>query len=575
MMDLVNWKIGGQQGEGIDSTGDILATACNRLGYYIYGYKLFSSRIKGGHTNYKIRIATKRVLSTSDDLQILVALDQESIDLETQELVPGGLVIADTAFKPQLPEGSKAALLPVPFTEMAKELGNLQVRNVISLGVTAFLLGLPLQPFNDLVMEKFGKRKGMGEVNVAALKAGYEYAESLFGVYQDFHLSAGDGKARLLLIGNEAAALGALAAGCRLMTAYPITPATEVMQYLIPTFPEFGGIVVQCEDEIASITAAIGAGFAGARSLTATSGPGLSLMQEGIGLASMAEIPVVIINTQRGGPSTGMPTKQEQSDVFAMIFGGHGDSPRIVLTPATTEEAFYDTALAFNLAERFQCPVLVATDLSISLNLTTVDNLDLSQVKIDRGEVVDSGELLKLGRDAFKRYSFTENNISPRSVPGQKYGQYLATGIEHSETGKVFESPVNRFKQMNKRFDKLKGIDVPGIHYSGDKNPDILLVGFGSTIGAIDGVMEQLRAQGKTVGHAHIHVMWPFPVAEVKSVIESAKNVVVVENNLQGQLARLIKMEVGHYSHVQSLLKYDGTPFLPSDIMNKCREVLA
>jgi len=573
-MDLISWKIGGEQGEGIDSTGDILATVCNRLGYYIYGYKHFSSRIKGGHTNYKIRISTKKVLSTSGDLQILVALDQDTIDLEYKELVPGGLIVADTKFKPHLPEGCEAALLPVPMTEMAKELGNLQVRNVIAVGVSAYLLGLPLQGFEDMVMEKFGKKKGMGEVNVQALRLGYEHAESLFSVYKDFRLAPGDGKARLLLIGNEAAALGALAGGCRVMTAYPITPASEIMQYLIPTFPQFGGIVVQCEDEIASITAAIGAGFGGARAMTATSGPGLSLMQEGIGLASMAEIPVVVINTQRGGPSTGMPTKQEQSDVFAMIFGGHGDSPRIVLTPSTTEEAFYDTALAFNLAERFQCPVLVATDLAISLNLTTVDNLDLSRIKIDRGQVANTEELLKMGRDVFKRYAVTESGVSPRSLPGQKYGQYLATGIEHSETGKVQENPDNRVNQMNKRFRKLQGLDVPGVHYNGAENPDILLVGFGSTTGAIDKVIDELTEDGVKAAHLHVRVMWPFPSKEIKAAIEKAKRVVVAENNAQAQLLRLIKMEVGHYDHVESLLKYNGNPFLPSDIMGKCREVL-
>lgn len=573
-MDLISWKIGGEQGEGIDSTGDILATVCNRLGYYIYGYKHFSSRIKGGHTNYKIRISTKKVLSTSDDLQILVALDQETIDVEHKELVPGGLIIADAKFKPHLPEGCEAALLPVPMTEMAKELGNLQVRNVISLGVSAYLLGLPLQGFEDMVMEKFGKKEGMGEVNVQALRLGYEHAENMFSVYRDFRLSPGDGKARLLLIGNEAAALGALAAGCRIMTAYPITPASEIMQYLIPTFPQFGGIVVQCEDEIASITAAIGAGFAGARAMTATSGPGLSLMQEGIGLASMAEIPVVVINTQRGGPSTGMPTKQEQSDIFAMIFGGHGDAPRIVLTPSTTEEAFYDTALAFNLAERFQCPVLVATDLAISLNLTTVENLDLSRIKIDRGQVADAEELLKMGRDVFKRYAVTESGVSPRSVPGQKYGQYLATGIEHSETGKVMENPVNRVNQMNKRFRKLQGLDVPGVRYTGPENPDLLLIGFGSTTGAIEKVIHELTEDGVKAAHLHVRVMWPFPSKDVKAAVEKAKRVIVVENNAQGQLLRLIKMEVGHYDHVQSLLKYNGNPFLPSDIMGKCREVL-
>ncbi|REJ34493.1 MAG: 2-oxoacid:acceptor oxidoreductase subunit alpha [Bacillota bacterium] len=583
---LASWKIGGEQGQGIDSTGELLAIVCNRLGYYIYGYRHFSSRIKGGHSNYKIMIGTEPVASTSSELDVLVAIDQETIDRNHKELVEGGIIVADAHFEPVLPEGCPAKLLLVPLTQIAQEVGNPLMRNVVSLGVSAHILGLPLDAFKDVVMERFGKKSPeVGQQNVTALEKGYEYARQHLPE-PTWRLAPGDGKKRLIMMGNDAVALGALAAGCRFCAAYPITPASEIMETLMTLLPRYGGVVVQAEDEIAAITACIGAGFAGARAITATSGPGISLMQEAIGLAHVAEIPVVIVDTQRGGPSTGMPTKHEQSDVWALLYGTHGDTPRIILAPSTVEETFYMTAEAFNLADKYQCPVVVATDLSLSLNKQTVERLDIKRIKIDRGALLTDEEIAAQAEpDGFRRYRVTESGISPRPLPGQPKGQYLATGVEHNEFGKVSEDPRNRVAMMDKRLRKVPSdpaaMGLEGVTYTGPESPDLLLVGFGSTVGPISDARKMLEAEGFRVGHAHVKVLAPLPVRQLVELFARAKQVIVAENNAQGQLFALLEHRVGKAMREQGLAvpamhsvrKYDGNPFLPKEIAAQAKEV--
>lgn len=575
MQPLVSWKIGGDQGEGIDSTGDILATVVNRLGYHVYGYKHFSSRIRGGHTNYKIRIATEPVLSTSDDLQILVALNQESIDRNWRELVEGGLILADSHFNPTLPEGCNATLLSMPLTEIAQEVGNAVMKNIVSLGASSYLLGTPLNAFQDVVFEKFGRKsEKLAAMNRQALEKGYAYASEHFPEAGAWRLAPGDGRPRLLMTGNEAVALGALAAGCRVMTGYPITPASEIMQWLMEKFQKFGGVAVQTEDELAAITAALGAGYAGARAMTATSGPGLSLMMEALGLASTTETPVVIVDVQRAGPSTGMPTKMEQSDLYATVYGGHGDAPRIVLAPSTAEEAFYDAAEAFNLAEEYQTPVIIASDLALGLFKQTVDSLDYSRIEIRRGKLVSDEELKSLGPGVFKRYHLVEDGISPRSLPGQPNGQFLATGVEHNEFGKVTEDPDLRKAMVDKRWKKLENLPLRGVKYHGPENPDLLLVGWGSTIGALRYVQRDLMNEGVSVGHLHVRVLSPFPAEEINEYLAGARQVLVVEQNYAGQLANEMALRTAVGEKLNRLTKYNGVPFLPSEIYAKAHEVL-
>jgi 2-oxoglutarate ferredoxin oxidoreductase subunit alpha len=577
MINQLSWKVGGQQGEGIESTGEIFAIALNRLGYYLYGYRHFSSRIKGGHTNNKIRVSTTEVRSISDDLDILVAFDQETIDVNYKELHSNGVILADAKFNPKKPEDTKATLYAVPFTEIATELGTSLMKNMVAIGATSAVLDLDIQVFEVVVREIFGK-KGDQVVakNMDAIKTGFDrMKENLETGIQTMQLEKADGKKRMFMIGNDAIALGAIAGGCRFMAAYPITPASEIMEYLIKKLPALGGTVIQTEDEIAACTMAIGANYAGVRTITASAGPGLSLKMEAIGLSGITETPLVIVDTQRGGPSTGLPTKQEQSDLMAMIYGTHGEIPKIVMAPSTVEEAFYDTAEAFNLAEEYQCPVIILSDLQLSLGKQTVEPLSYDKVEIRRGKLVSEEIPANENNAYFKRYEVTEDGISPRVIPGMKNGIHHVTGVEHDEMGKPSESAPNRIAQMDKRFRKIENIrfDTPVYKNVKHEDADVLFVGFNSTRGVIEEAMTRLENDGLKVNHAHIRLIHPFPTDEVLPLVRSAKKVVVVENNATGQLANIMKMNVGHAEKIVKHLKYDGNPFLPHEVYTKCKEL--
>ncbi len=452
------------------------------------------------------------------------------------------------------------------------------MKNMVAVGASSAVLGLDINLYQEVVQEIFG-RKGQQvvEKNMEAIRAGAQYMKEQLGDHvQTMKLEKADGKKRMFMIGNDALALGALAGGARFMAAYPITPASEIMEYLIKKLPELGGAVIQTEDEIAACTMAIGANYAGVRAFTASAGPGLSLMMESIGLAGMTETPLVIVDTQRGGPSTGLPTKQEQSDLMAMIYGTHGEIPKIVMAPSTVQEAFYDMVEAFNLAEEYQCPVIVLSDLQLSLGKQTVEPLEYDKIEIRRGKLVKE-ELPPLEKkDNFKRYEITEDGISPRVIPGTPNGIHHVTGVEHAETGRPSEVAANRNAQMDKRLRKLKHIQFNTPVHKNVKHDeaDLLIVGFISTRGAIEEAIDRLEQDGVKVNHAHIRLLHPFPTDEVLPLVESAKKVVVVEQNATGQLANILKMNVGHAEKIASVLKYDGNPFLPNEVYTKCKELL-
>ena len=578
MIEQLSWKVGGQQGEGIDSTGEIFAIALNRLGYYLYGYRHFSSRIKGGHTNNKIRVSTKEVRSVSDDLDMLIAFDQETIDVNAHELHSRGIIIGDAKFNPVKPEGCKAELVSIPFSEIATELGTSLMKNMVAIGATSAALGVDTATYQAVVEEIFG-RKGEKVVtnNMEAIQRGADaFMQSAGKNVQTLSLKKADGKNRMFMIGNDAIALGALAGGARLMAAYPITPASEIMEYLIKKLPEFGGTVIQTEDEIAAATMAIGSNYAGVRTLTASAGPGLSLMMEAIGLSGITETPLVIVDTQRGGPSTGLPTKQEQSDLLAMIYGTHGEIPKIVIAPSTVEEAFYDAIEAFNLAEEYQCPVILLSDLQLSLGKQTVEPLDYEKIHIRRGKLNDQELPEREDKAYYKRFEVTDDGVSNRVIPGTKNGIFHVTGVEHDETGKPSEVPQNRKDQMEKRLRKISNLSFPVPIYKREKHEesDVLLIGFNSTRGSIEEAIPRLEEEGFKVNHAQIRLVHPFPADELLPMLDRAKKVVVVEHNATGQLASLVKMNAGHGDKIESLLKYDGNPFLPGDIHQQCKEML-
>lgn len=411
-----------------------------------------------------------------------------------------------------------------------------------------------------------------------AIQQGYDtMAQQLGDRLGEWEVAPADGNRRLFMIGNDAIAMGALAAGVRFMAAYPITPASEIMEYMIKKLPLFGGAVIQTEDEIAAATMAIGSNYGGVRAFTASAGPGLSLMMEAIGLSGMTEQPLVVVDTQRGGPSTGLPTKQEQSDLMQMIYGTHGEIPKVVIAPSTGEEAFYDTIQAFNIAEELQLPVIILSDLQLSLGKQTVEPFDYSKIEIRRGRLMIDEELPETDDKAyFKRYEVTEDGISPRVLPGMKHAIHHVTGVEHDETGKPSEAALNRKAQMDKRMKKLNYVnfDQPVYVNAPHEEADILFVGFNSTRGVLEELQQTLNENGVKVNHAHIRLIHPFPTAEMQPLVSKAKKVVVVENNATGQLANIIKMNVGGHDKIVSVLKYDGTPFFPLSLAKQVKEML-
>ncbi|MEX5942778.1 2-oxoacid:acceptor oxidoreductase subunit alpha [Mammaliicoccus sciuri] len=579
MKSQISWKVGGQQGEGIESTGEIFATAMNRQGYYLYGYRHFSSRIKGGHTNNKIRVSSKPVRAISDDLDILIAFDQETIEVNYHEMLEGSIIIADEKAKPQNPEDSKAQLVSLPFTGVAKELGTALMKNMVAVGATCAVMDLDTKVFESLIKDLFGKKgESVVDLNIQALNEGYRLmSEQMDDLQSEHTLEPTDSEGHLFMIGNDAIGLGAVAAGVRFMAAYPITPASEIMEYMIDRLPALGGTVIQTEDEIAACTMAIGSNYAGVRSFTSSAGPGLSLMMESIGLSGMTETPLVIVNTQRGGPSTGLPTKQEQSDLMQMIYGTHGDIAKIVLVPTSASDAFYLTVEAFNLAEEYQCPVILLSDLQLSLGKQTVESLDYSKVEIRRGALVE-GDLEKQEDKAyFKRYALTDSGISPRILPGTIGGIHHVTGVEHDEEGKPSESAENRQKQMDKRMRKTAQLLINEPVESNEKyeEVDILYVGFISTAGAIEEAISRLDKQNVKVNHIQIRQLHPFPSDVVQEAFNKAKKVVVAEHNYQGQLSNIIKMNINHQNKIINQTKYDGTPFLPHEIEDKALEIVS
>lgn len=574
------WKVGGQQGEGIDSTGDIFAVTLHRLGYSIFSYRHFMSLIKGGHTNYKVRITTEPTGHLGDQVHMLIAFDQTTIDFNWHELAPGAIVLYDSStFEAEAPSERDVHLCGVPMTEMAKEQGGTIMKNMVAVGAAAAMVSLSPEDFVSTIEGRFGsKGKEIVDKNMDVLLSGYRFCRENFSVSAQLPPLPKNKKPRKLLIsGNDAVALGALVAGCRFLAQYPITPATDVMYTLAELFPNYGGTVVQAEDEIAAINMAIGANYGGVRAMTCTSGPGFSLMMEALGLSGMSETPVVIVDVQRAGPSTGLPTKTEQSDLNQQIYGSHGEIPRIVLAPTTIEEAFYYTIMAFNLAEQYQCPVILSTDLYMGMSHQSNEDFDPERIAVDRGLLLTAEDTAHYERGTYRRYLVTESGISPRAVPGLPNARFVGLSNEHDEVGYEIEDTDLRIQQMDKRMRKLDSLQADdwAVAYDGDENPDLLLIGQGSTKETIREALEQLQAEGIKAGHLQIRLLHPMPYEIISSYIKKSQCTLVVEQNATGQLANQIKIGTTDHDRIYNCLKYDGDPFLATEILNRCKEILS
>ena len=576
MHEDLNWAIGGEAGDGIDSTGKIFAQALSRAGRHVYTSKDFASRIRGGYTAYKIRTSVDRVESVVDRLDILIALTERTIEENMGELHDGSVIIYDgerTSMQDvEIPENMIG--LDIPLKSLAEDAGGAIMRNVVALGVACEVADFPIENL-DASLEKRFKNKGQAIVdnNQKAARLGQEYVAENYDHDYGYDLETTD-EDLVLLNGNEAIGMGAIAAGCRFYAGYPITPATSIMEYLTGRIDQYGGKVVQAEDELAAINLALGAARAGARSMTATSGAGIDLMTETFGLVATSETPMVICDVMRAGPSTGMPTKQEQGDLNMLLYGGHGEIDRFVVGPTTVSECFWKTIEAFNLAEKYQIPVFLVSDLALSVTEQTFspDTFDMDAVEIDRGKVVDEDDidswLDEQGR--FQPHFPAADGISPRAFPGTTDGAHMTTGLEHDALGRRTEETDVRIEQVEKREQKVKTAkDREDWDYRefGDPDADTLVISWGSNEGAIREAMEYLSEDGFDV--RFISVPYLFPRPDLTDEIAEAESTVVIECNSKGQLADLIEHDV--LERVDRINKFNGIRFKADELVEDIR----
>jgi 2-oxoglutarate ferredoxin oxidoreductase subunit alpha len=579
MIKDISVMIAGKAGDGILFTGNVLAKILKRQGWEIVTYRDFPSNIRGEDTNYTIRASLKKIHGRADKINVLMAFDCDAIFQHIQGVADGGIVLCEgsevTLIKPK--DRSAKTFHGFPMRTLAKEkFGNEIFKNMILLGGLCYILDLDLSIISKVITETFLKRKGEEVVrrNIEAIHLGCEKAKKIVEKRERHLLKRKNDANKLLISGNETIGLGALVAGCRFFAAYPICPATEIWQWLVHNFPDNKGLVVQTEDELAAINMAVGASYAGVRAMTSTSGPGASLMMEGFSFAGMTEIPLVVVHVQRVGPSTGLPTKSEQADLMQWIHGSHGDFPRIVLSPGTIQECLEFTIKAFNLAEKYQCPVILLTEQDYGQNYRTVDKFNLGKIEMDRGKLLTKKDLV--GVKDYKRFQFTQDGISPRAIPSMKNGIHMVEGNEHDERGYRDETSQNRTKMMEKRMKKLDSSrkDLLRPRIWGNKAAEIGIIGCGSTYGSIKEAMDQLKDKGIEAKFLQIRTLWPFLDKDVKEFILTCKKVFVVDNNYSGQLAQLIQSRMSIQTELIGILNYSGHTFRPMDVSDPIQKAL-
>jgi 2-oxoglutarate ferredoxin oxidoreductase subunit alpha len=561
-------RIGGEAGMGLESSGAGFAQALTRGGLYAFGLPDYYSRIRGGHNFFSIRLSSEPLVSHAEPVHLVLALDVETIRRHVGDLVPGGAVVYDE--EEEVPEDlrrSDVKFFPVPLTKLAEERGGRAImRNTVAFGVAAGLMRFDPSYLDSVIRGNFApKGQKVIDANLRVAEAGVEASDPFQEDFQ-FHAEAvPDAPPRMILNGNEAFALGALAGGCRFVATYPMTPGSPVLHWFAAHAHDHGAVIKHAESEIAAINMAIGAGFQGARAMCPTSGGGFSLMVEALGLAGITEVPVVVYNAQRPGPATGMPTRTEQADMLFMLNAAQGEFPRFLLAPGTVEQSFRIGWQAFNLAERYQTPTLVMSDHYLAAAYRTVefDVLGFDEVEIDRGELLTDEELDQL-EEPYKRYKVTESGVSPRATPGHPNAVWVSSANEHDEFGAISEDAENRTTQADKRMRKMNGMsrDVDDPTLYGPEEAEVTLVCWGSTYGpAREAVRRLNEEQADKANLLHFTAPHPFPPG-AEAALRRAKRTVVVEGNVTGQLETLIRARTG-LSVDESIRKYDGRPFSP------------
>ncbi len=568
-------KIGGEAGQGIQTIGETLGRVFARGGYHVFTNQDYESRVRGGHNFYQIRLSDRPVMALKEAVDILVALDKESIRLHAQELAQHGQIIYDAdALKEK---HDTQAFFDIPFVKLATEHGGDKIMaNTVATGAVLGMLGMDLEILMGIIADTFRKK---GEKVITANKdaavAGYDFAVK--GCLKCNFSVASDDKSepRLLVGGTEAIALGALASGVKFYSAYPMTPSTGIMNYLAGKEKEYGLVVEQAEDEIAAVNMALGASFAGVRAMTGTSGGGFALMVEGVSLAAMTETPIVIAMGQRPGPATGLPTRTEQGELHMVLHAGHGEFPRFIFAPGTPEQAFFLTNKAFDLAEKYQVPAFILFDTYLSDSQWTYKGFDLERIRTTDYRIRGDAFQALAG---YKRHAYTESGVSPLAVPGDATHLVVTDSDEHDEEGHITEDAGIRVSMMEKRlFKKLPRMqeEVSPPFLYGDHDPDIVITGWGSLYGLLREAVDELS---KNYGIAMLHFseLTPFPGTEkfdYLRLLNKAHLTICVEQNATGQLAKLMRTETG-YEFGGLLNKYDGRPFTVESLVENLRGLI-
>ena len=627
----LSWVIGGAQGSGVDSAANIFSRACAAGGLHVFGKREYYSNIKGEHSYFTVRVSGRPVHSHVNEINMLVSFDAETVFRHFEDVTTGGAIIYATdvaatsldetptvddyasarikktlqktglgfTVKDALEHAKRRGvmLFPIPFFQLLQEFAQkandpalsklTRMVNVMALSASMAIMGFDSEVLARAIQFIFRAKKKVADLNVSASAHVYNYAKAKFaGGNFAYQLKTRPIGADMIIVqGNQSSALGKMLAGCRFQTYYPITPASDDSEFLeaneILDLNDSGKkgstVVVQTEDEIAALAMAIGSALTGARSATATSGPGFSLMAEALGWAGINEVPVVISLYQRAGPSTGLPTRHEQGDLTFAINAGHGEFPRIVLASGDIEESFYDTIKVFNLADRYQMPVIHLLDKAIANSVTTCKNFDVSKIGIHRGSMVK--EITDKDKGAagnYLRFKLSDDPISPRVVLGTKDAIFWNTGDEHTEEGHISEDPELRVQMMDKRMNKLQVAlkEIPdedkAVAYGGG---DIAIISWGSTKGAILDMMEKLAAEGTKIKFIQVRLMNPFPSELVNSMLKGAKTVIDIEMNYTGQLGSLVRQHVGREVDFK-IVKYNGRPISLDEVYNAVKRIM-
>jgi 2-oxoglutarate/2-oxoacid ferredoxin oxidoreductase subunit alpha len=572
--------IGGAAGQGVATPGDIFAKIFSRRGLHLNAYNAYQSIIRGGHTFLTIRSGPEKVTNMGDRVDLLIPLNQDAMDRHLRLLTDGAACVYNSgAIKPGVsPEGVQ--LCPLPVATLADITRNKVAQNTLAVGAGLSMMGIGFQALEEVLTEQF-RKKGDAVVaeNIGIARAGYDYATANFKPFSWPLPMTGNRYA--VLSGNIAMAMGGAAAGVKFYCAYPMSPSTGVLHWMAAHARKAGIMVRQVEDEIGVVNMAIGAAHAGVRSMCATSGGGFALMSEGLGLSAMMETPVVVIDCQRAGPSTGVPTKTEQGDLWQMLGAAFGDYPRAIAAPLDIGDCFKIIPEIFNIADRFQCPGIVLCDLLLSEGRLSVDpkDLDFAPV-IDRGELITAASSGSSGNGVYKRYKITESGISPRAIPGIPGHTHTAASDEHDEDGVLisdeFTNPAKRRAMMEKRMRKVAGIEAavaPPVLW-GLRDADVTLIGWGSTKGVIEEACESLTEQGISANQLQIRWLVPLHGDAILDILKGVRRTIIVENNYSGQFARYLRSETSFVAdgHIR---KYDGEPFMPHHIVEAVKEQIS